>query len=162
MVLKLWEVDNGKVIYLKHTNSKNESRLVKLKDPIEFDRIPISELDKAIELMFRYVSSIKKLDNFVVVNSGKDDKEEARSENTVEIRREKKVEENKVEAKPERKVEGGSLGEEYDKDNKKEVPREVSDKLNLLLNENEGMKNGPQFLINKNMKKGADTVKEMK
>jgi hypothetical protein len=101
MALKLWDVDNGKVIYLKYTNNKNDVRLVKLKDPIEFDRIPISDLDKAIELIIRYVSSIKKLDNFGVVNSGKADKAECKSDSSVEIIKS----DNNIETLPDKNIE---------------------------------------------------------
>lgn len=162
MVLKLWDVDNGKAVYLKYTNSKNESRLVKLKDPIDSDRVPLSDLDKAIELMIRYVSSIKKLDNFGAVNSGKDGKIETKQEMKVEENNVENKQEENVEVKSGNKVEASSLEEGYDKNNANEVPHEVNDKLNLLLNKNEERKDGAQFLINLNAKKGEDTVKEMK
>ena len=267
MVLKLWDIYNGKVTHLKYINSKNESRLVKLKEPIEPDRIPLSELEKAIELMIRFVSSIKKCDDFGAVNSGKDDnveigsekKLETRAEEDIEIKTEKNLEvkpegkiksvenvedeqlvevetksEGNVEIKPEgnletkpdvniepwvkvsvwpkftiepwvkrhvksdSKVETKADGNEetkpegnvetkhdvnveikpegnletkhdvnvekyaceegYDvEDGKREVPHEVSDKLNLLLQKGEGRIDGPQYLINKNVGKDVDT-----
>lgn len=144
MVLKLWDIYNGKVTYLKHINSKNESRLVKLKHPFDVDVIPLSELDSALDLTLEFVSSVKKLENVDVVNCGKDDNVEAKPE-------------VKVEAVPEKKVETWAWGDEYDKDNGKDVPKEVNDKLNLLLQEDGGKKDGAQFLINKNARKCIDT-----
>jgi hypothetical protein len=230
MVLKFWDIDNGKVKYLKHINSRNDSRLVKLREPMECDKIPLSKLDDAISLLFEFVSSIKKFDSVVIVNDGKDEdmkvgsddcietrpedsvkvisdsnvdtrqdvniepwvkvcawpkvtikpwvkrrvepekkvkdrleeKTEVVPEENAEVEPEKKVEievSEKVEIEPEKKVEKWAWGEEYDKDNGKDVPQEVSDKLNLLLWEDGGKKDGAQFLINKNVKKGVDNDK---
>jgi hypothetical protein len=222
MVLKLWDIDNGKVTYLKYTNNKNESRIIKLKEPTEPDRIPMSKMEEALELVFGLVSSIKKLDNVEIVNGGKDNNVETKLGEKVEVKpelqmetrpeaqvedkpeikvedkpdvnikpwvkvslfsnehidpwvkrhvdKEKNVEtgqdervetkpEEKVETKPEEKVEKWAWEEEYDKDNGKEVPKEVSDKLNLLLHDDGGKRDGPQFLINKNKEKGVDTDK---
>jgi hypothetical protein len=190
MVLKLWDVDNGKVKYLKHINSRNDIRLVKLKEPMECDRIPLSKLDDAIDLLFEFVSSIKKFDSVVTVNDGKDEdikveaseKVETRPEDSAKVRPESNVDtrqvvniepwikrrvepekkvkdmlEEKVEVEPEKKVEKWAWGEEYDKDNGKDVPKEVNDKLSLLLQEDGGKKDGAQFLINKNARKCIDT-----
>ena len=212
MVLKLWDVDNGKVTYLQHVNNRNESRLVKLKEPTECDKIPMSKLDSAIDLLSELVSSIKKFDNVAIVNNGKDkdvkidpnnniaivnnveaepgDHAETVSGNKVEIKSDdntgimqdvhiepwvkvcawsnvtikpwvkRQVEhEKKVEDKPEKKVEKWAWEEVYDKDNGKDVPQEVSDKLSSLLQEDGGKKDGAQFLINKNARKCIDTDK---
>jgi hypothetical protein len=192
MVLKLWNIDNGKVTHLKYTSSKNESKLVKLKEPIEFDRIPLSDIDKAIELMNRYVSSITKFD------VGEDNKVETRQDNKVEVKKDGKVvvrsdgkvdtksvedksdrnvedksdrnvdakSDRNVEDKSDRNVDAKSDGKVEDKsdgnvgidvliddEDNKEVPQEVSDKLDSLLKVDEGRKDGPRFLINKNVKK---------
>ena len=154
MVLKFWDVDKGKVTNLKYTNSKNESMLLKLKVPIEPDRIPLSRMNDAFELITEFVSSIKKFDDSGALNSGKDGKVEAKPEIKVEAKTD-----GNIEDKPEIKVEISTLEEEYDKDNGKEVPKEVSDKLNLLLQEDEGRRDGAQFLININAKKGAGNDK---
>jgi hypothetical protein len=249
MVLKIWHVDNGKITYLKYTNNRNESRLVKLKDPTDPDRISLSEMDNAIELMIKFVSYIKKFDSCTVVNGEKggdievkpdvkvedkpeikaedkpdvkvedkpeikaedkpdvkvEDKPEIKAEDKPEIKVEDKPEikvedkpdvkvedkpdvkvedkpdvkvedkpdvkvedkpdvkvedkpDVKVEDKPDVKVEKWVWNDEYDtEDDKREVPEEVSNKLNLLLRKDEGRRDGVQYLIDKYAKKGVDT-----
>ena len=199
MVLKFWNIESGKATHLKYTNRKNESMILKLKVPIEPDRIPISRMNEAFELIIEFVSSIRKFDDSGAINSGKfevEDRPETRTEGNVEIRTGIKVEttkteesvedkpyiniepwvnvcaypktsidpwiktkpEIKAETKPEIKAEI-SMEDGYDNDNGKEVPKEVSDKLNLLLQEDEVRRDGAQFLINVNTRKGVNNNK---
>ena len=173
--------------------------ILKLKVPIEPDRIPISRMNEAFELIIEFVSSIRKFDDSGAINSGKfevEDRPETRTEGNVEIRTGIKVEttkteesvedkpyiniepwvnvcaypktsidpwiktkpEIKAETKPEIKAEI-SMEDGYDNDNGKEVPKEVSDKLNLLLQEDEVRRDGAQFLINVNTRKGVNNNK---
>ncbi len=207
MVLKFWNIESGKATHLKYTNRKNESMILKLKVPIEPDRIPISRMNEAFELIIEFVSSIRKFDDSGAINSGKfevEDRPETRTEGNVEIRTGIKVEttkteesvedkpyiniepwvnvcaypktsidpwiktkpEIKAETKPEIKAETKpeikaeiSMEDGYDNDNGKEVPKEVSDKLNLLLQEDEVRRDGAQFLINVNTRKGVNNNK---
>ena len=56
MVVKVWNVKEGKITSLKHTNTKGENRLITLKEPIDYDGPTIiPDLGKAIDLMIDYV-----------------------------------------------------------------------------------------------------------
>ena len=150
MTLKLWEVNKGRIIFLMHTNSKNESRLVKLREHIEYDNVKIlSDLDNAIELMTTFVVSIKKFDNIE-----KNETVEGAQLNNADENKTDKVEKEKSE-------EAWAWGNDLVGDEtKKDVPEEVKSKLGALLETDIGNTRGAQYLMHKNARVGANKGKD--
>jgi len=71
MTIKVWEVKEGKITSLKHTNAKGENRLIILKEPIAYDNAAIiSELGKALDLANTYVASAERMKDELIDATG--------------------------------------------------------------------------------------------
>lgn len=71
MTIKVWEVKEGKITSLKHTNTKGENRLIILKEPIAYDNTAIiSELGKALDLANTYVASAERIKDDIIDATG--------------------------------------------------------------------------------------------
>ena len=160
MALKLWKVDEGRIISLMHVNSKNESRLVKLKESIDCDNVKmLSDLDNAIELMTTFVISVKKFDNLwkgEIV-------EERQPDNVAKddtVGEEKLSNVGRDEIVIEKDEATWAWGNDHDNNGeRKDIPEEEKDKLNALLEKDIGKPCGAQYLIHKNARTDADKGK---
>lgn len=158
MVLKLWEVNKGRVIFLVHVNSKNESRLVKLKEHIDCDNVLLlSDLDKAIELMTNFVTSVKKFNSIGNCKVT----EVKQLDETIGVEKSgnaEKTEADKVEKYQSEDV--WAWGNDLVSDGaNKDVPKEVNDKLCTLLEKDIGKPAGAQYLLHKNARVGENKGK---
>ncbi len=158
MVLKLWEVSKGRITFLVHVNSKNESRIVKLKEHIDCDNVTLlSDLDKAIELMTNFVTSVKKLNSIGIG----DVTEVKQLDKTVEVEKSGNAEKTDVvNVEKDQSEDAWAWGNDLvSNDTNKDVPKEVNDKLGALLERDIGKPTGAQYLLHKNARVGGNKGK---
>lgn len=71
MTIKVWEVKEGKITSLKHTNAKGENRLIILKEPMTYDNAAIiSDIGKALDLANTYVASAERMKDDIIDATG--------------------------------------------------------------------------------------------
>jgi len=91
MTIKVWEVKEGKITSLKHTNAKGENRLIILKEPIAYDNtVIISELGKALDLANTYVASTERIKDDIIDATGIADNEKDSTTHIIDDDRDKK------------------------------------------------------------------------
>lgn len=106
MTIKVWEVKEGKITSLKHTNAKGENRLIILKEPIAYDNTAIiSELGKALDLANTYVASAERIKDDIIDTTGIVDNEKDNTTHIIDDDREKKdIEDDKKDIEETEKI----------------------------------------------------------